>query len=352
MLRRSLLRLAAASVVAAALAAPAAAQYPNRPITLVVPWGAGGGTDATARILARIMEKELKQPVSVVNRTGGNGVVGHSAIAEATPDGYTIGLITVEIGMMHWQGLTKLNGASYTPLGLVNADPAGLQVRADSPYKTAKELVDAIKANPGKLKASGTGQGGIWHLSIAGMLKSLNIDPAAAPWVPSNGAAPGLQDLVAGGVDIVPCSIPEARSLIDAGKVKSLAIMDPNPPSLYPNVPPLKAALGTDWSMAAWRGMAAPKGHPEGRRGAAGRGGEERLRLEGVQGLHGEPRVRRDLPAAGGVREVHGEVVERSRRHDEGGRDREVTRVSASPRRMPGSSTAVLGSGVRRNDGG
>ena len=100
MLRRSLLRLAAASVAALALAAPAAGQYPNRPITLVVPWGAGGGTDATARILAAIMEKELKQPINVVNRTGGNGVVGHSAIAEAQPDGYTIGLITVEIGMM------------------------------------------------------------------------------------------------------------------------------------------------------------------------------------------------------------------------------------------------------------
>jgi tripartite-type tricarboxylate transporter receptor subunit TctC len=262
MLRRTALRLAAA-LLAVAVATPALAQYPNRPITLIVPWGAGGGTDATARILASILEKELKQPVSVVNRTGGSGVVGHSAIAEATPDGYTIGLITVEIGMMHWQGLTKLTGASYTPLGLVNADPAGLQVRADSPYKTAKELVDAIKANPGKFKASGTGQGGIWHLSIAGMLKSLNIDPASVPWVPSNGAAPGLQDLVAGGVEVVPCSIPEARALIDAGKVRSLAIMDPNPPSLYPNVPPLKSALGIDWSMAAWRGMAAPKGIPK-----------------------------------------------------------------------------------------
>jgi tripartite-type tricarboxylate transporter receptor subunit TctC len=259
MLRRTALRLAAA-IVALALAPVAAAQYPNRPVTLIVPWGAGGGTDATARILASIMEKELKQPVNVVNRTGGSGVVGHSAIAEAPADGYTIGLITVEIGMMHWQGLTRLTGASYTPLGLVNADPAGLQVRADSPYKTARELLDAIKANPGKFKASGTGQGGIWHLSIAGMLKSLNVDPATVPWVPSNGAAPGLQDLVAGGVEVVPCSIPEARSLIDAGKVRSLAIMDANPPSLYPNVPPLKAALGTDWTMAAWRGMAAPKG--------------------------------------------------------------------------------------------
>jgi tripartite-type tricarboxylate transporter receptor subunit TctC len=263
MLASFLLRLAAASAVVAALIAPAAAQYPNRPITLIVPWGAGGGTDATARIIGSILEKDLKQPVNVVNRTGGSGVVGHSAIAEATPDGYTIGLITVEIGMMHWQGLTKLNGASYTPLGLVNADPAGLQVRADAPYKTAKDLVEAIKANPGKLKASGTGQGGIWHLALAGMLKSLNVDPAAAPWVPSNGAAPGLQDLVAGGVDIVPCSIPEARSLIDAGKVKSLAVMDTNAPALYPDLPLLKTALGTDWKMAAWRGMAAPKGLPK-----------------------------------------------------------------------------------------
>jgi tripartite-type tricarboxylate transporter receptor subunit TctC len=263
MFSQFLLRLAAASAVVAALVAPAAAQYPNRPITLIVPWGAGGGTDATARILGSILEKDLKQPVNVVNRTGGSGVVGHSAIAEAPPDGYTIGLITVEIGMMHWQGLTKLTGASFTPLGLVNADPAGLQVRADAPYKTAKDLVEAIKANPGKLKASGTGQGGIWHLALAGMLKSLNVDPAAAPWVPSNGAAPGLQDLVAGGVDIVPCSIPEARSLIDAGKVRSLAIMDTNAPTLYPDLPPLKAALGTDWKMAAWRGMAAPKGLPK-----------------------------------------------------------------------------------------
>ena len=238
------------------------AAYPERPITLIVPWGAGGGTDATARIIGSLMEKELGQPVNVVNRTGGSGVVGHQAIASSAPDGYTIGLITVEIGMMHWQGLTELAGTSYTPIGLVNADPAGLQVRADAPYKTVKDLVDAIKANPGKFKASGTGQGGIWHLAIAGMLKDLKVDPAAAPWVPSNGAAPGLQDLVAGGVEIVPCSLPEARSLIDAGKVKSLAVMDARPSALYPNIPTLKAATGSDWTTAAWRGIAAPKGIP------------------------------------------------------------------------------------------
>jgi tripartite-type tricarboxylate transporter receptor subunit TctC len=253
--------VAGLALVAAAL--PASAQsYPTRPITMVCPWGAGGGTDATARIIASLLEKELGQPVTVVNRTGGSGVVGHSAIAAAAPDGYTIGVATVEIGMMHWQGLTDLTGASYTPIGLVNADPAGLQVRTESPYKTVGDLLAAVKANPGKLKASGTGQGGIWHLAIAGLLRDQKIDPATLPWVPSNGAAPGLQDMIAGGVDVAPVSLPESRSLIDAGKVRSLAIMSEESSTLYPNVPTLKKAIGSDWTMAAWRGIVAPKGIP------------------------------------------------------------------------------------------
>ena len=251
--------LAALLFVAAAVAH---AQYPQRPIQLIVPWGAGGGTDATARIIGSLLEKDFGQPVSVVNRTGGSGVVGHQAIATAPADGYIIGLITVEITMMHWAGLTPLKHTDFAPIGLVNADPAGLNVRADSPYKSVKDLLGAIKANPGKMKASGTGQGGIWHLAIAGLLKEQGIEPNALPWVPSNGAAPGLQDMVAGGVDVVPCSVPEARSMIDAGKVRALAIMDANPPALYPGVPTLKKELGSDWAIAAWRVIAAPKGIP------------------------------------------------------------------------------------------
>ncbi|MEP9351556.1 tripartite tricarboxylate transporter substrate binding protein [Xanthobacter sp. KR7-225] len=260
-------RLLAAGLVLAfsALAAATptrAAPYPDRPITMIVPWGAGGGTDAVARIVASLLERDLGQPVAVVNRTGGQGVVGHQAIADATPDGYTLGLITVEIAMMHWAGLTPLTPASYTPLSLMNEDPAGLQVRTDAPYKTAQEVLDDIKKNPGKFKASGTGQGGIWHLALAGMLSSLKMDPASVPWVPSNGAAPGLQDLVAGGVQVVTCSLPEARSLIDAGRVKSLAIMSAERSKLMPSVPTLKEATGSDWTIGAWRGVAAPKGLP------------------------------------------------------------------------------------------
>jgi len=236
--------------------------YPSRPITMVVPWGAGGGTDATARIVAALMEKEMGQPVNVVNRTGGNGVVGHSAIASAPEDGYTLGMITVEISMMHWAGLTDLNPTNYTPLALMNIDPAAVTVRADSPYKTVNDLLAAIKANPGKFKASGTGQGGIWHLALAGMLKDQKLEVSAAPWVPSNGAAPAMNDLAAGGIEFVTCSLPESRALIDAGKARPLTIMANQPSGLYPNVPTLKTATGSNWAIGAWRGIAGPKGLP------------------------------------------------------------------------------------------
>ena len=186
MIRRNLIRTFAALAAALAFGASAQSDYPNRPITLVVPWGAGGGTDATARIVGTLLEKELGQPVNVVNRTGGNGVVGHSAIASAASDGYTLGMITVEISMMHWAGLTQLSPRDFTPVSLMNIDPAGVTVRADSPYKNLDDLIKAIRANPGKFKASGTGQGGIWHLALAGMLKDLKVDVAAVPWVPSN----------------------------------------------------------------------------------------------------------------------------------------------------------------------
>src|SRR5262245_19715949 len=102
--------------------------WPNRPVTIICPWGAGGGTDATARIVAAVLEKEIKQPFNVINRTGGSGVVGHQAIASAAADGYTLGIITVEISMMHWQGLTPLKPDSYAPLALMNEDPPGIQV--------------------------------------------------------------------------------------------------------------------------------------------------------------------------------------------------------------------------------
>ena len=265
--RRNFAASAGTSAAAAALGMrPSFAQpsYPSRPVTLVCPWGAGGGTDATARIVAAVLERELGQPINVVNRTGGSGVVGHSAIATANPDGYTLGIITVEISMMHWQGLTELTPRSYTPLALMNEDPPGVQVRSDSPYKTVNELADAIKAAPpGKFKASGTGQGGIWHLALVGWLTAMGLRPDHVAWVPSNGAAPAMQDLAAGGLDVVTCSVPEARAIIEAGKARSLAVMAAARNPQFANVPTLKEAMGIDYNTGAWRGFAGPKNLPQ-----------------------------------------------------------------------------------------
>jgi tripartite-type tricarboxylate transporter receptor subunit TctC len=255
---------AAAGAIAGLGVSPATAQaWPSRPVTVVCPWGAGGGTDQTARIIASILEREMKQPFSVVNRTGGSGVVGHSAIATAAPDGYTLGIITVEIAMMHHQGLTELNPTSYTPLALMNEDPPGVTVSSSSPYKTIKELADAIKAAPaGKFKASGTGQGGIWHLALVGWLQAMGLAPNHVAWVPSNGAAPAMQDLAAGGLDLCTCSIPEARAMMDANKARALAIMSAERNPMFKDVPTLNETLGIKYSSGAWRGIAGPKNLP------------------------------------------------------------------------------------------
>jgi tripartite-type tricarboxylate transporter receptor subunit TctC len=242
--------------------AVSAADYPKRPITLICPWGAGGGTDAVSRIIATLLKKDLGVPVNVVNRTGGSGAVGHTAMATAKPDGYTIGMPTVEITMMHWMGLTKITYKDMTPIAMVNFDPSGINVRTDSPWQTYKDLEMYVRENPGKLKDSGTGQGGIWHLAMAGWMKAIGLPPDSIKWIPSKGAAPALQDLMAGGIEMSTCSLPEAATLIDAGKVRPLAIMASQRDPKFPDVPTLKE-LGIDWTCGAWRGIAAPRGTPK-----------------------------------------------------------------------------------------
>jgi len=256
--------LAALCAVAVSVVSSIAhAAWPERPITLIVPWGAGGSTDATARVVGIELEKILKQPVNVVNRTGGSGVVGHSAIAAAKPDGYTLGIITVEITQMHWQGLTSLTHQDYTPLGMFGFDANALLVKSDAPTQSIADVLAATRANPGKLKASGTGQGGIWHLGLARWLVDNKLPGNAIGWVPSNGAAPALQDLLAGGIDIVSCALPEARALIEAGRVKPLLLMASQPDRVFPDVPLYRDASGNHWNAGGWRGIAAPKGLPQ-----------------------------------------------------------------------------------------
>ncbi len=240
----------------------ATAGYPERPITLICPWSAGGGTDRISRMVAVLLEKDLGKPVTVVNRTGGGGAVGHTAGATAKPDGYTITMQTVEILMMHWMGLAKVSYKDYRNVCQISSDPAGIIVKADAPWNSVKELQEYIKANPGKLKASGTAKGGIWDLARAGWLKKAGLSLDAVPWVPSAGAAPALQELVAGGVNIVTCQVTEAGPLIDAGKLKALATMSDERNPLYPKVPTLKE-LGIDWTAETFKVIGVPKKTPD-----------------------------------------------------------------------------------------
>ena len=254
----------ALAVLASLAALPAAAARPERPLTLVVPWASGGGADGIARIYGSLLEQELKQPVNVVNRTGGGGVVGHSAIANAPTDGYTIGIATMEITVFKSLGLADITPASYRPIARIAEIPSGITVAQNSKYKDAKELLEAIKASPkGTFKASGTGPGGSWHLAVGGWLKANGLDPQHVQWVPSNGGAPALQDVVAGGIDMATCSVVEAKSLLEAGRVRTLAVMAEKRLEQFPQVPTVTEVFGKPWTMSTWFAVLGPKGMNE-----------------------------------------------------------------------------------------
>jgi tripartite-type tricarboxylate transporter receptor subunit TctC len=239
-----------------------AQDYPTRPINVTVPWGAGGGTDTASRALAAVLQERLGQPVNVVNRTGGGGVVGHLHTAQAAPDGYSLGAITVEITMMHWTGLTDLTYEDYTPLALMINNPSAVTVRADAPWETLDELIEHIRENPGELTASGTALGGIWDLARIGFLREAGLPEDSLRWVPSQGAAPAFAELLAGAVDVVTAALAEASALLAAGEVRVLGVMADERIEAFLDVPTL-AEQGIDWSIGGWAGIAGPAGLPE-----------------------------------------------------------------------------------------
>ncbi len=254
--------LAALAVLMTPSAFPAMAQnWPNGPVTLIVPWGAGGGTDATARMIGTLLEAKLGVPVPVENRTGGSGVIGHAAIASAAPDGQTIGVATLEIGTMHNLGLTEIDYTVYTPLGLYNSDPAAIFVNTKSDYADIGALLTALEAAADRaFKGSGSAQGGVNHLALAGMLMAAGMPADRVAWVPSEGAAPGLQDLAAGGVEVATASLPEAAALMQAGLIRPLAVFATARLDIAPEVPTFTEATGHAFALGSWRGLVAPAG--------------------------------------------------------------------------------------------
>lgn len=239
------------------------AKYPTKAVTIICPWSPGGGTDRTARYIAELLSKELGQPVNVVNKTGGDGAVGHSFGANSKPDGYTITNVTFELGSLKYLGYSEITPADYVPVAQYNDNAAAVIVAADSKYNTVPELLaDIKKSAAGSFTFSGASLGSVWDLARIGMLNAYGIDPKNVKFIPTQGAAPSITELLGGHVDVITCSYPEALPQIEAGQLKCLGLMADARNEDFPNVPTLKEQ-GLDWTYTTWRGFALPLNTPK-----------------------------------------------------------------------------------------
>ena len=243
-------------------AGTAHAAYPNRPITIICPFAAGGGTDAVARILATLLQEELGVPVNIVNRTGDDGVIGHRAILSSRADGYTIGLGSVDLAMFSWMGLAPFTASNFTPIAGINLDMAAITVPAGTWDNYAALMAD-VRASRGQYTASGTTAGGIWHLAMASWLVAEGLPANHVRWIPSAGAAPAQKEMMAGGVNMVTCSLAEVSELAGAGKAKVLAYMGEERSPKFPDVPTMKELGVFAPNVGAWRGIVGPNGMPQ-----------------------------------------------------------------------------------------
>ena len=182
-----------AALVAGAFSVPALAAYPDKPVTVICPWTAGGGTDVLLRALSKAAEKHLGQTINVVNQTGGAGAIGHNAIRAARPDGYTVGMITFELNSLPPQGLVPFTWKDFDPLMRINSDPAALTVRKDAPYSTVRGFMDHAKANPGEITIGNSAPGSVWHIAAGLAAEKTGVQ---VKHVPFDGAQPAVTALV------------------------------------------------------------------------------------------------------------------------------------------------------------
>ncbi len=235
----------------------ATTDFPNKALELIVPYSAGGGTDTVARSFADLAKNDLGQSFGVVNREGGGGAVGMQNGASAKPDGYSVTMVTVELLTLPHTGLAQFTYEDFKPVALLNEDPAAITVRADAPWNTVEEFIEAAKAK--NLKVGNSGTGAIWHLAAAAFEKETGV---TLNHIPFEGAAPAVTALLGGHIDAVTVSPGEVISQVEAGELKVLAVMADERVDKLPDVPTLKES-GVDLSIGTWRGLAVPKDTPD-----------------------------------------------------------------------------------------
>jgi tripartite-type tricarboxylate transporter receptor subunit TctC len=246
-------------------AAPAQEAYPSRPITIVAPFPPGGVADLTARPVAASMEKVLKNPVAVVNKTGAAGAVGMQFVATSKPDGYTLLLALSSISIIPEADRIFDRQPAYTvdqfaPIALISADPTILVVRAESPWKTAREFIEDAKKRPGQISYSSSGIYGTLHMAMELLSHAAGIK---LRHVPHAGAGPALTAILGGHVDALASGPAVVLPQIKAGKLRALAGWGDARVAALPEVPTFKELGYPDAEFYIWAGLFAPRGTPE-----------------------------------------------------------------------------------------
>ncbi len=239
--------------------------YPSRPITIVAPFPPGGVADLTARPVAAAMEKVLKNPVAVVNKTGAAGAVGMQFVATSKPDGYTLLLALSSISII--PEADKLFGRppaftvdQFAPIALISADPTILVVPADKPWKTAADFIEDAKKRPGQISYSSSGVYGTLHMAMELLSHAAGIKLRHVPYA---GAGPALTAILGGHVDALASGPAVVLPHIKAGKLRALAGWGDKRVAALPEVPTFKELGYPDAEFYIWAGLFAPRGTPE-----------------------------------------------------------------------------------------
>jgi len=256
--------VAAIAALAAALApaGPVAAQeFPTRPVTLVIPFAAGGSTDLVGRLIAERMAAELGQPVVVENKGGAGGNLGAAQVAKASPDGYTILMGTVATHALNPALYKKMPYdpvTSFAPVSLLVVVPNVLVVNPDFPAKTTEELIALLKKDPGKYSYASSGNGTPLHLSGELFKSMADVDMQHIPY---QGAGPALVDVLSGQVPIMFDNLPSSTSHIKSGKLRALGVTTAKRAPSFPDVPAIAEAV-PGYETYTWNAVFAPAGTP------------------------------------------------------------------------------------------
>lgn len=241
-------------------ASKTATDYPKKDITVIIPKAAGGGTDTSTRGLVQFMKNHLEGANFVpTNKPDGGGVTGMVETANAKADGYTLGMVTVELAMFPHQDKSPVTYENFAPICAPIAAPAALVVPKDAPYNSVDEFVAYCKENPGKVQVGNSGMGAIWHIAAVAFEKEFDVSLKHIPY--PNGSADIAAAIAGGHIEATIADPSNFKSQVDAGTLKILGLMADERSNLYPDVPTFKE-LGHDMTIRAWAVLVAPKDTP------------------------------------------------------------------------------------------